>query len=579
MASDGNAANLPGQLPELGPGGRDPLSRAGLRQLLWLGLTGTCAFVLLMIGLSFAASSTGGAIGVMAIDIENNEISVPIRQEPPQMDHTRMTDTVSGMLVGHILEGLLRYDADGSVLPGVAERWEIRDDGATFWLRDDAVWSDGVPVRAQDFVFSWRKTVDPANASQYAFIFYVIRNAEAINTGELPPESLGVVAVNDRELEVEFENPVAYFDKLVAFQTYMPIREDFYLSTNGRYAADASELLANGPFILEDWVHGASLRLVKNPLYWNSDAIRLDAINVPYITEDANTRMNLYQDGKIAMVDHLPSESLNRVLQQRWPLGRFSDGSVWFLQFNHRPERITSNYNFRRALQLVNDRVELVYKVLKVPSYKVADSLFPSWLRGENATLHEEYPPPEVTIDLAEARRHLELARQELGLDRFPPLVLLGDDTPIGVRHSEYMQDLLKRTLDLEIVIDRQIFRQRLAKAEAGDFDMVLYGWGPDYDDPLTFGDLFGSWNLNNHGRYASDEIDAAIRTAQTSTDQAVRMQAFDTIQRKLIDDAAILLFYERGVMFIEDARLKGVARRAVGPEPDYTGAYLVDNP
>lgn len=559
-----------------GAGGRDALSRAGLRQLLWLGVAGTAAFILLMIGLSFAASSTGsGAGGVKAIDFENNAISVAIRQEPPQMDHTRMTDTVSGMLVGHILEGLLRYAADGSLLPGVAERWEVRDDGATFWLRENALWSDGVPVTAHDFVFSWRKTVDPANASQYAFIFYAIKNAEAINTGEMPPESLGVKAVNDHLLEVSFENPVGYFDKLVAFPTFMPIREDFYLSRNGRYAADAADLLSNGPFVLESWVHGASLNLVKNPLYWNADAIRLDAINIPYITEDANTRMNLYQDGKIADVDQLPSEALNRVLQERWPLGRFSDGSVWFLQFNHRPDRISANYNFRKALQLVNDRVELVYEVLKVPSYKVANSLFPSWLRGEHDYLTVEHPPPEVTINLEQARRHLELAKQELGIDRFPPLVLLCDDTPIGIRHSEYMQDLLKRTLGLDIVIDRQIFRQRLAKAEAGEFDMVLYGWGPDYDDPLTFGDLFASWNLNNHGRYSDEEVDQAVRIAQRSTDQTERMRAFDTIQRNLIDDVAILLFYERGVMFVEDARLNGVARRAIGPEPDYTGAYI----
>lgn len=559
---------------------RDSLSRAGLRQLLWLGFGGTALFVGLMVALSFAASSTGGgAAGVSAIDIENNEISVPIRQEPPQLDHTRMTDTVSGMVVGHVLEGLLRYAADGSLLPGVAERWEVRDDGATFWLRDNALWSDGVPVTAHDFVFSWRKTVDPANASQYAFIFYVMKNAEAINTGEMPPESLGAVAIDDRTLEVTFENPVGYFDKLVAFQTYMPIREDFYSSRNGRYAADAADLLANGPFILESWVHGASMRLVKNPLYWNADAIRLDAINVPYITEDAGTRMNLFQDGKIANVDHLPAESLDRVLQQRWSLGRFSDGSVWFMQFNHRPERVSSNYHFRRALQLVNDKGELVYEVLKVPSYKVANSLFPSWLRGESGYLTQEYPPPETLVDLAEARRHLELARQELGLDEFPTLVLLSDDSPIGVKHSEYMQDLLKRTLDLDIVIDRQIFRQRLAKSEAGDFDMVLYGWGPDYDDPLTFGDLFGSRNLNNHGRYVNDIVDQAIRTAQVSVDPAERMRAFDRIQRQLIDDAAILLFYERGVMFVEDPRLKGVARRAIGPEPDYTGAYLVASP
>lgn len=579
MATKENAGVAAGDAVP-GSGGRDALSRAGLRQLLWLGIAGTVAFIALMIGLSFAASSTGGgAGGVRAIDAEHNEISVAIRQEPPQMDHTRMTDTVSGMLVGHIMEGLLRYAADGSLLPGVAERWEIRDDGATFWLRENALWSDGVPVTAQDFVFSWRKTVDPANASQYAFIFYSIKNAEAINKGEMPPETLGVKAAGDHVLEVAFENPVGYFDKLVAFPTFMPIREDFYQSRNGRYAADADDLISNGPFILESWVHGASLRLVKNPRYWNADAIRLDAINIPYITEDANTRMNLFQDGKIADADQLPSEALNRVLQQRWPLGRFSDGSVWFLQFNFRPERITSNFHFRKALQLVNDRAELVYEVLKVPSYKVANSLFPSWLRGEHDYFTVEHPPPEQTIDPVEARRQLELAKQELGLDEFPPLVLLCDDSPVGIRHSEYMQDLLKRTLGLDIIIDRQIFRQRLAKAEAGDFDMVLYGWGPDYDDPLTFGDLFASWNLNNHGRYSNEELDRAVRIAQRSTDQSERMQAFDTIQKILIDDVAILLFYERGVLYVQDARLKGVARRAIGPEPDYTGAYIEPAP
>jgi oligopeptide transport system substrate-binding protein len=560
--------------------GRDALRRAGLRQLLWLGAGATALFVLLMLGLSFAASTTGGgAAGALAIDVEHNEISVAIRQEPPQLDHTRMTDTVSGMVIGHVLEGLLRYAADGTLLPGVAERWDIRDDGATFWLRDDARWSDGVPVRAEDFVFSWRLTVDPANASQYAFIFYVIENAEAINTGEMPPEALGVEAIDDRTLEVRFENPVGYFDKLVAFPTYMPIREDFYESRNGRYAADAEDLLFNGPFTLESWVHGASLRMVKNPYYWNADAIRLDAINVPYITEDSGTRMNLYQDGKIADVDQLPAEAIDRVLQQRWHLGRFSDGSVWFLQFNHRPGRVSSNFHFRKALQLVNDKGELVYEVLKVPSYKVANSLFPSWLRGEHDFFTKEYPPPEVQVDLAEARRQLELARQELGLDAFPPLVLLTDDSPIGIKHSEYLQDRFKRTLGLDIVIDRQIFRQRLAKSEAGEFDMVMYGWGPDYDDPLTFGDLMGSRNLNNHGRYVNADVDRAIRIAQTSADPTERMRAFDVIQRTLIEDAAILLFYERGVLYVEDARLRGVARRAIGPEPDYTGAYLVGSP
>lgn len=560
--------------------GRDPMSRAAIRQMIWLGVAGTGLFVGLMAVLSWASSLTGGGVaGGDAIDFETKTITTSIRDEPPQLDSTRTTDTYSGMVLGHVIEGLLRYDEHNNLAPGVAERWDVRSGGATFWLRENARWSDGKPVTANDFVFAWRNAVDPANASQYAFIFYVIKNGEAINRGDLPREELGVRAVNDHELEVEFENPVAYFDKLVAFTTYLPIREDFYRSRNGRYAADASDLLYNGPFKITRWVHGASLRLEKNPYYWDRDNIELNVIDIAYITRDAVARLNLFQDGKLVDVDFLPGEALDQVLQQRWPLGRYSDGSVWFLELNFRPQRITRNLHFRKALQLVNDPAELVYKVLKTPSYTVAESLFPSWLKGAHGLFRQEYPPPKVGYDLEAARKELALAKSELGLSEFPPIVLLSDDTPAAVTHSEYLQEQLRRTLGLEIRIDRQNFKQRLKKAEDGEFDIVLYGWGPDYDDPLTFGDLFASWNLNNHGRYNNPKLDAQVRIAQTSLDPEVRMAAFGEIQRILIEDAVIILGYERGVMFVRDARLKNVAQRAVGPFVDYTRAHLVENP
>jgi oligopeptide transport system substrate-binding protein len=193
--------------------------------------------------------------------------------------------------------------------------------------------------------------------------------------------------------------------------------------------------------------------------------------------------------------------------------------------------------------------------------------------------LRQEHPPPRVQTDVVAAREHLEIARQELGLDAFPSLVMLSDDTPGAITHSEYLQDRLRRVLGLEIRIDRQNFKQRLAKAEDGDFDLAIYGWGPDFDDPLTFGDVFASWNLNNHSRYNNPELDAQVRIAQQSLDPHTRMAAFAEIQRILIEDVVIVLAYERGVMYVQDPHLKGVSRPAVGPEPDYTNAYLVENP
>jgi len=561
---------------EVDESNRDPLTRAAVKHLLGLAALSIAGFAVLLTVLGWAASVTGGgAAASRAVDLAKRTITTSIRAEPPNLDSTRLTDTYSVMILNHVVEGLFRPGEHGDLLPGVAERWDIRTTGATFWLRDDALWSDGKPVTAHDFVFAWQTVVDPKTASQYAFILYPVKNAEKINRGELPREALGVHATNDRELEVEFENPIAYFDKLVASTTYMPIREDFYKSRNGRYAADAEDLLYNGPFRITRWVHSASLRMEKNATYWDRDRIKLDAVDVAYMTRDAVARLNLFQDGRIADADQLPGEALAQVLQQRWPLHRYSDGSVWFLQVNHRPGRITANYHFRRALQLANDPTELVYKVLKTPSFTVAQSLFPSFLRGEHGLFRQEHPPPQVKTDVAAARAELELAEKELGIDRFPPLVFLSDDTPAAVSQSEYVQEYYRRTLGLEIRIDRQNFRQRLAKQEAGDFDITLYGWSADYDDLLSFADLFASWNLNNHGRYKNPELDAQVRTAQQSLDPEVRFAAFAEVQRILIDDAVIVLGYERGVLYVQDRRLKNVVTRGIGPTPDYTFAYI----
>ena len=559
--------------------GSDPLSRAAVRQIVWLTVICTVGFALLMVGLSWASELTGSGTEVLGgVDFETRSITLAISQEPPQLDSTRSTDQVSFFVLGHVMEGLLRYDANNRLVPGVAERWEIGPDGARFWLREDATWSDGQPVTAHDFVFAWQTVVDPANASEYAFIMYPVKNGEAINTGQMPREALGVRASGDRVLDVEFEQPIAFFDKLVAFGIYYPVRKDFYESREGRYAADAEDLLFNGPFVMTQWVHGAHVRLEKNLAYWNHETIQLNVIDMPYITSDSNAVVNLYKAGAIARAT-LGTEQLKDAMRLRWNLGRYIDGSVFYIDFNFRPDRLTSNYNLRRALQLVSDPNELVNKVIALPGYQPALSLFPTWLRGVNGAFRLEYPPQRIIPDHEEARRHLELAKQQLGLETIPPLVLLSDDSPLSNKQAEYFQNLFMRTLGLEIVIDKQIFKQRLAKMTSGDFDMVAAGWGPDFDDPLTFGDLYASWNLNNRGMYNNPELDRQVRIAQGSLDQQIRMDAFGEIQRILIEDAVLLPNYERGLVYVEDPRLRGVVYRSVGTDPDYSNAYLAENP
>ena len=561
---------------DLKSGTSDALTRTASTQLIWLGLAATIGFAMLMGLLYWVSSLTGSHTTTLnAIDAESGTVTLLLRTEPPQLDSTRATDSVSISVLGHVMEGLLRFDENNQLAPGVAERWEIREDGATFWLRPDARWSDGVPVTAHDFVFAWRTAISPATASEYAFILYPVKNGESINSGNLPVEALGVRAVNNQMLEVEFEQPLAYFEELVAFSTYHPIREDFYQSREGRYGADVDDLLYNGPFEMTLWVHGAHVRLEKNPDYWDRERIRLNVIDMPYFTTDATSALNLFKDGKVAVVDYLGAEQLNEVLQQRWQLKRFGDGSVWFLAFNFSPDRITSNWHLRKALQLVTDPSELVNRVIKLPGNLPGESLFPVWLQGVNTFFRQEHPVPKIELNLEAAREHLEIAMEELGLDNPPSIALLVDDSPGAAKQAEYFQNLYGSQLGLDIRIDRQIFKQRLAKMQNQDFDLAVYGWGPDFADPLTFGELFASWNPNNNGRFNNTEYDESVRLAQSSLNPQTRMEAFARQQEILIEEVALIPNYERGRVYITDRRLQGVVRRAVGPDPDYTNAFI----
>lgn len=514
---------------------------------------------------------------LQGVDYNKRSISIAITQEPPDLNSTSSTDSVSFMVLTHVMEGLLTYDRDNTLVGGVAERWQLREDGATFWLRKDARWSNGKPVTAHDFVFAWRKVVDPENASEYAFILYPISNAQAINEGQLPVSELGVRAVDDYTLEVDLFQPCPYFLGLTAFGVLNPVNQAFYESRGERYAADVEDLLYNGPFKLTSWVHGASLRMEKNPEYWDRDNVWLETIDAPYITEDSNARLNLYRDGMIAIANGMNEQALLGAMQERMQIKTFMDGAIFFIEFNQRQSRPTRSKYLRKAIQSVLNTEDLVYKVIGNPGSFPARTIFPRWMKGVTDDFVREFPPSRVAVDIEQSRKYIELAKQELGVDEIPPITLLADDSQGGSKVSEYLQAVMKQALGLDVRVDAQIFKQRLAKMTAGDFDMVISGWGPDYNDLLTYGDLFYSKNLNNRGRYASDEYDHWVALAQKSLVQEERAKAFAQMQRLIVEDAVIVPLYERGVVYVQNPRLQGVVRRPIGGDPNFKFARIAE--
>ncbi|MES2627209.1 MAG: peptide ABC transporter substrate-binding protein, partial [Pseudomonadota bacterium] len=515
-----------------------------------------------------------------AVDFNAQSVQLALTGEPRNLNSMKATDQLSIFVLEHVMEGLLSKDARNELAPGVAERWEMTETTARFWLRKDAVWSDGVPVTAHDFVFAWRNVVNPTTAAEYASIMFPVKNAEAITKGEAPIEALGVRAIDDYTLEVELEAPTGFFLNLTTFMIFFPAREDFYAAQNDRYFADVENMVFNGPFKITSWVHGASLRMEKSLTYWNKDIVALNVIDIPYITNDSSARFNLYKDGKLAIengLQGLEAEQLNDALQNRMRIYAHSDGSVFYVEFNHRPDRVTRNANLRKAMQAVYDSQELVYKVIGIAGYIPGKSLFPVYMNGVSGKFREEYQANNPELDLQKARAYLQAAKQELGLEKIPPLSLLGDDREIAALQAQYLQSLFKRTLDLDIKIDIQTFKQRLDKSQSGNFDMILTGWGPDYEDPMTFADLFASWNMNNKGRYSSAEYDSYIRIAQGTADQKIRMDAMGKAQQLLIDDAALLPTYERVANTVQHPKLEGVVFKQTGAGMVLTYAKVLE--
>jgi oligopeptide transport system substrate-binding protein len=528
----------------------------------------------------FLLASALPVLAQSGVDYATQSIRIALSGEPRSLNSTRATDQLSIFYIEHAMEGLLRKNEHNELVGGVAERWEMEGTTARFWLRHDAKWSDGKPVTAHDFVFAWRQVVNPEVASEYASIMYPVKNAEAINQGKLPLEALGVTALDDFTLEVQLEAPTGYFLSLTAFMVYYPVREDFYRAQDGRYFADVKNMIFNGPFKITSWVHGASIRMEKNPTYWNAANVTLNVIDTPYITPDGQARFNLFKDGKLAIengLQGLGAEQLRGALDSRMRINAHSDGSVFYVEFNHRPERVTSNKNLRRAMQAVFDSQELVYKVIGVAGYIPGQSLFPVYLGGVHDKFRVEYPAPSVPLDLTRAQEYLALAKQELGVDMIPPLSLLCDDTNGAIHEAEYFQSLFKRTLGLDIKVDSQTFKQRLEKSQNGDFDLILSGWGPDYNDPMTFADLFASWNVNNKGHYNNPVYDSYVRTAQGTADQQIRMDAMGKVQQLIVDDAVILPLYERVADTVQDPHLEGVVFSQTGSSMVLTYARVVE--
>ena len=494
-----------------------------------------------------------------------SSVRLTLGSQLDSLDTARATNTTSFSLIDHLQEGLLRYGPEGDLVPGLAESWSQDGLQYTFVLRRDIVWQDGSSVTAHDFVYAWRRLVNPETASLYAFFMEPIKNARRVTAGEMPIESLGVSALSDRIFLVELERPTAYFLEVVAFSLLTPVKKAFVEAVGAsRYFQSPVTSLSSGPYRVKEFVQGARLILEKNKTYWRSNEIQIDELRYEHFTSDPLAQLNLFRANQIDYTT-LNDETVKQAAALNLKIQFHPTGQNAMIIFNVRPDRPTGNLALRQAFQAAFNRSEYLNSVIAVPGNRPSISLIPSWMDGESRKFQQEYPPSFLRKpDLAQAKALMAQVPEDQR-----KLTFLTFDGPTSRKRAEYFQAYFGKTLGLEILIEQQSVKQFYQKLNTGNFDFAAWGWLPDYNDILTYADLFASWNGNNVGAYRNPEYDDLIRVIQSSTGGARRFRAADRIQKIIYEDVVIIPTYEVSSAYLVSSRLKAMQRRLFGADPD----------
>lgn len=542
---------------------RDQLPGAGRinrREFLKMSATG-------LVGAAVLGSAGCGQLkqgGQQGGDSEGqNAFSYQLGAEIPDMDPSTTTDVLSFTLITNLMEGLYRIDENEKPQPAQAEGVDISGDKLTytFALRNGIKWSNGEPVTSQDFKYSWLRAMDPETAATYSYIIapYIKGGAE-FNAGEGSAKDVAIETPDDKTLKVTLVNPVPFFLSLTAFQTYFPQRQQFVEQKGEEYAQSADALLYNGPFTMTqlDPDHGATL--TKNEDYWDKENVAAQEIDCKVVKELA-TAVNLYEGGDLDVVG-ITSEyvdqydgtpEFHRIIQ--W-------STVWFaMNFNN---EVFQNENIRRAIQLSIDRDALANKILHDGSGG-AEGLVPPRMAGPgNQTFREAVGPTVPEHDPQQARELWQRGIKELGQE--PPLTFLSQDNSAARDIATFLQSELTKNLGANVEVNTQPFDRFLELMNSREYQMSPYGWIADYNDPMTFLDLFVSDSPLNYSNYQNERYDQLINEAKSEPDEQVRMGNLIEAERLLIEDAAAVApIYHPGSVEIVKPSIKNWVQHPTG--------------
>ena len=490
------------------------------------------------------------------------------------MDSTIATEADCLEVISAIIEPLFVTAADGTPVNALCASYETNEESTeyVFHIREDANWMNGVPVTADDFVFAWRRLVDPVTASEYSFMMEVaaVKNATPIISGELPIEELGVSAVDSKTLKVELDHPVSYFLNLMTFPSFCPINEAFATELGSEYALGADKLLCCGPFYMSAWdVGGNTYQLKKNPSYYDADKVNLDEINFQIIKDPQQT-MLAYETGTLDYV-RLSGDQIVKY-QTMDGFTRIEEGYLWYLSPNLNPKSEEyscglENENLRMAIALSYDKDVICYEILQDGSTP-ADFAIPNRLAiGPDGKDFRETSPLYLQTDKAKAQEYWEAAKEELGVDEVT-IELLYDDSDSTPLIAQFLQSEIENNLPgVHINLKSQPKKSRTELMQNREYQLGLTRWGPDYADPMTYLDMWTTGSTYNYGEWSNEEYDKLIADANgdLANRYEERWEALKQAEALVMEHAVILPVYQKGTAAMVRPGITGLAFFPVG--------------
>lgn len=481
---------------------------------------------------------------------------------PTTLDPTKGQSIGDNEIQHAVTEGLTRNTA-GDVKPGIAESWDESEDGLTytFHLRKDAKWSDGEPITAADFEYSWKRLVNPETASPYAFIGDCLKNGQAIEQGNMDVEELGVKAVDDTTLEVTLEHPTSYFLSLIGSSgQYAPLRQDVVEKYGTDFAATSEKNVYSGPFVMtssEDNVW----TFAKNDNYWDKDSINLDKCELNYV-ENTDTQLSMYEAGDLDYVQ-VPTAYVSDYKDKA---DVFANGNVDFCYINSKSDNpVLGNKNFRLALNYALNRNDY-NKLANADTYTAFNGLIFPGLQAKGTTYGEAYDLNSYSYpldgDQDKATEYLNAAMQELGIANASDITVevVTTDADSSKRIVETLQEQWQNALGINVKIRQVTYADIYGKVfPEHDYEIGYGGWGSDYDDPYSYLELFKGDSSYNYSQYENPEVDQLLIASQDEPDTDKRMDELNQVEQDILADGAFVPLQARNVYYMLDDDTTGI--------------------